>query len=76
MRSASPDRMGLAMAAPKVGEGFSRSKTRPSRPLAEIAKLDAWTVLLEGRVPVHRADAIVLPNRPPGLDLRTRGLTA
>jgi hypothetical protein len=39
MGNASPDRKYSAIAAPKVGEGFSRSKTRSSRPLAEISRL-------------------------------------
>jgi hypothetical protein len=39
MGNASPDRKYSAIAAPKVGEGFSRSKTRSSRPLAEIGRL-------------------------------------
>jgi hypothetical protein len=39
MGNASPDRKYSVIAAPKVGEGFSRSKTRSSRRLAEISRL-------------------------------------
>ena len=60
------------MAAPKVGEGFSQARHGQVALWRRSRKLDAWTVLLEGRLPVHRAEAIVLPNRPPGLDLGTR----